>query len=485
MTEGRIRTNEATVATRQKVDDAAARLDSIVPQLADAEAAVVEAEATVKAQAELEKELAKEAAALRELQSAGKALKTACDELHARSALIDEVPCKGTDLQGKCNLLAEARTAKESLPGKQNDLDLKRGQRDELTAKIATLETQIKATDATAPNSALIRARAAVTSLQNERQAATATAALRSQIEAAKAQLAEDSPALERAREAAVDATSRHTEQSNELIRLDAIHQQRLAEVKANHGAEADALQKELDATPPADTAGLQAAEKKAKDAAEGVCKFEAELTTVTAKIATLQERIANYSRELEELRGDVDRAARLENEIAQWSLLSKALGNDGIIALCIDDAGPTLTTIANDLLRACYGPRFTVSIVTQRETQKGDLREDFDIRVFDADTGEDKSIGVISGGERIWINECLTRSIALYQAQASGRSYGCLFSDESDGALDPEKKRQFMGMKRKVLELGGYQREFFISHTPDLTAAADAVIDLSTLKAA
>src|SRR3990167_9252670 len=132
MTEGRIRTNEATVATRQKVDDAAARLDSIVPQLADAEAAVVEAEATVKAQAELEKELAKEAAALRELQSAGKALKTACDELHARSALIDEVPCKGTDLQGKCNLLAEARTAKESLPGKQNDLDLKRGQREEL-----------------------------------------------------------------------------------------------------------------------------------------------------------------------------------------------------------------------------------------------------------------------------------------------------------------------------------------------------------------
>lgn len=36
-----------------------------------------------------------------------------------------------------------------------------------------------------------------------------------------------------------------------------------------------------------------------------------------------------------------------------------------------------------------------------------------------------------------------------------------------------------FMAMKRKVLELGGYEREFFVSQTPELTAMADAVIDL------
>ena len=36
-----------------------------------------------------------------------------------------------------------------------------------------------------------------------------------------------------------------------------------------------------------------------------------------------------------------------------------------------------------------------------------------------------------------------------------------------------------FMAMKREVLRLGGYQREFFVSQTPELTAMADAVIDL------
>ena len=33
--------------------------------------------------------------------------------------------------------------------------------------------------------------------------------------------------------------------------------------------------------------------------------------------------------------------------------------------------------------------------------------------------------------------------------------------------------------MKRRVLELGGYDREFFISHSPDVWPLADAVIHL------
>ena len=38
-----------------------------------------------------------------------------------------------------------------------------------------------------------------------------------------------------------------------------------------------------------------------------------------------------------------------------------------------------------------------------------------------------------------------------------------------------------FMDMKREVIRLGGYQREFFVSQTPELTAMADTVIDLDS----
>lgn len=58
------------------------------------------------------------------------------------------------------------------------------------------------------------------------------------------------------------------------------------------------------------------------------------------------------------------------------------------------------------------------------------------------------------------------------------------LFCDEADGALDADRKRMFMAMKREVLKLGGYEREFFVSQTPELTAMADAVIDLDDLHA-
>jgi DNA repair protein SbcC/Rad50 len=163
--------------------------------------------------------------------------------------------------------------------------------------------------------------------------------------------------------------------------------------------------------------------------------------------------------------------------------LFAKCMSNDGLIALSIDDSGPTLSSLADDLLLACYGPRFTVSLKTLVETAKGEAREGFDIVVHDAESGEAKSVTQMSAGERVWINESLTRAIALYLTQNSGRHYETLFSDEADGPLDPERKRMFMTMKREVLRIGGYTQEFFVSQTPELAAMADVVIDLEAFR--
>lgn len=62
---------------------------------------------------------------------------------------------------------------------------------------------------------------------------------------------------------------------------------------------------------------------------------------------------------------------------------------------------------------------------------------------------------------------------------QHSGRHYATLFSAEADGSLAPQRKRMFMDMNREVLRPGGYAQEFFMSQTLELTALADAVIDL------
>jgi exonuclease SbcC len=167
-------------------------------------------------------------------------------------------------------------------------------------------------------------------------------------------------------------------------------------------------------------------------------------------------------------------RMRRIEDQAGVWTLFAKCMSNDGLIALSIDDSGPTLSSLANDLLLACYGPRFAVSLKTLVKTAKGEAREGFDIVVHDAESGEAKSVTQMSAGERVWINEALTRAIALYLAQNSGRRYETLFSDEADGPLDPERKRMFMAMKREVLRIGGYRQEYFVSQTPELAAMAD-----------
>ncbi|KWF26586.1 hypothetical protein WT56_19735 [Burkholderia pseudomultivorans] len=197
---------------------------------------------------------------------------------------------------------------------------------------------------------------------------------------------------------------------------------------------------------------------------------------------ATGETTLATLERELDGFSATQAYAERISDEIAKWKLLGKGLGNDGVIALTIDDAGPALTQTVNDLLLACYGTRFTVEIQTQRTLANGDTREGFEILVHDAETDSSKAVGVMSGGQKVWINECLTRGVALYIAGNAGQPYETLFSDESDGPLDPDRKVQFMRMKREVLRQGGYAREFFISQTPDLISEADAVIDVAAL---
>ncbi|MGW8179586.1 MAG: hypothetical protein ACWGQW_12635 [bacterium] len=258
----------------------------------------------------------------------------------------------------------------------------------------------------------------------------------------------------------------------------------RLADRVTTSTADIAELQKQIDAIPYQDLTALQNAETHHKAlSAEHKMLKNAEIT-LRERYAALDERAKALEEEADAGKALQKTLKSYEAEISRWTLLSKALSKDGIVALCIDDAGPTLASITNDLLMSCYGPRFTVSIETQAQSLSGAAKETFDVRVLDGDTDDDKSVRSMSGGERIYINEAMTRAIALYQAQQSGKQYGTLFSDESDGALDPDRKIMFTSMKRKVLELGGYDREIFITHTPELYDLADAVIDLNSMKA-
>lgn len=199
---------------------------------------------------------------------------------------------------------------------------------------------------------------------------------------------------------------------------------------------------------------------------------LHASLGNITGQLDDLDQKEAGLSTIDAEI-------TRINDEVVNWKLLAKACSNDGIIALELDDAGPAIATVTNDLLHACYGPRFSVRLETQGMKALGGLKEIFDIIVYDAERDEIKSIRDMSGGEVTYIEDAITRAFCLYNLHRSDRRYDTLYSDEKDAALDFELKSEFMAIKRKALDLGTHDREFFITHTPELFDKADARIFL------
>jgi exonuclease SbcC len=414
-------------------------------------------------------------------QAAGKAALRAQDLTH-RFGLVGSVPCSGLPLQGRCQLLGDAREAAALMPSARGEIERLAQERAQLLRDIEPLERQAAQRQGAAD--ALRDAERRVARASSREAALSALAGRKAELVRAQedhAALLEEVKALQLA-ESIRESDDERTERQAIAGGLQASAQQSQARREA-HRAETVAIEQMLASLPPRfDVQRLVEAAAQVTSAQRSLDEAE------RAHAAALADVHKRQAADAERSRLDARRSAlgasidRVQNRLADWLLFVRCMSHDGLIALAIEDAGPALSGLANDLLLACYGARFTVAIRTQVETAKGEAREGFDIEAHDSESGNIKSVALMSGGERVWINECLTRAVALYLAQQSGRRCMTLFCDEADGALDADRKRMFMAMKREVLKLGGYEREFFVSQTPELTAMADAVIDLDEM---
>ncbi|AOZ04202.1 nuclease SbcCD subunit C (plasmid) [Cupriavidus sp. USMAHM13] len=403
---------------------------------------------------------------LQGLEGRGASAAQLVQSLKGQVSVMDTVPCHGHPMHDACPLLVQARQAKVQLS--------------EQTISLTQLRTSYKAkVEAMKPIAAALEELAS----QRKRLTALQAEVARGQQELQRlAALAAKKPMLDVAQEGLSQAQRDLAVLAEEDDRRQARHVRDVHEV--DHQREV--IHRELVTLSHVDVTGVLAElDLKLKASREEIVALDGRIEALIRQQATFSTERERVEAELAGMPGVQGKAERLSDEIARWKLLAKGLGNDGVIALSIDDAGPALTGIVNDLLLACYGPRFTIAIHTQTALANGEKREGFEIRVHDADNDSEKDFAHMSGGQKIWVNECLTRGIGLYRAQDSGQSFHTLFTDEADGPLDPERKRAFMRMKREVLKQGGYEREFFISHTPESVDEADAVIDVAALAVA
>jgi len=402
---------------------------------------------------------------LQGLEGRGKSAAQFAGSLKAQADVIDTVPCRADPMHNTCPLLAQAREAHGKLT---EQVITVRDLRASYQAKQLAMKPLADALAALpGQRTALTALQAELARDQQELQRLTALAARK--------------PMLDVAHEGLVQAERDLAALVEEEAAAAAIFTREVADADA----QLSAVQRELSGLATEDVTGMLAElDQRTRQSREAVVALDGRIEVLIRQQATLSTELERVQATVAGLPVVQGKADRLSDEIAQWKLLARGLGNDGVIALSIDDAGPALTRIVNDLLLACYGPRFTIAIQTQTTLANGEKREGFEIAVNDGENDSTKDFSVMSGGQKIWINECLTRGIALYRAQDSGQAFQTLFTDEADGPLDPERKRAFMRMKREVLRQGGYEREFFISHTPDLVDEADAVIDVVALAA-
>lgn len=400
---------------------------------------------------------------LRGLEQQGVAGAKLADSLMLQADVIETVPCRDDPMHSTCPLLAQARNAK---------------------AKLGEQVVSVKALRESY--------RKKLEQVQSMRGSLTERATARAALSAMEAHLVRDQQLLQRlavmaARKPLLDAAREGLAQAErdltvlgeeEASRIER-HKRDIADVQS----QLEAVRRELATLATEDVTGMLAQmDRQIAVSREAVAAIAGRIEALIRQESMLVAERERLDAELAGMPAIEAKAQALSDKIARWKLLAKGLGNDGVIALSIDDAGPAITQIVNDLLLACYGPRFTIAIQTQTALASGELREGFSINVIDADNDTTKEFGVMSGGQKVWINECLTRGIALYRAQDAQQPFQTLFTDEADGPLDPDRKRAFMKMKREVLRVGGYEREFFISQTPDLVDDADGVIDVAAL---
>lgn len=240
----------------------------------------------------------------------------------------------------------------------------------------------------------------------------------------------------------------------------------------------------------------LIAALQEASQAREAQRAIEADLAAARYQLRTAELRQARLEEQAIALRERCERfqAQRRERadieaaidhwtrEAIDWRILAKLLGVDGLPVLEIDAAGPGVSALANDLLRACFDGRFTVQLITQAAKADGKgLKEVFEIEVYDAERGADaRDLATLSGGEQVVVGEAIKSAIALHLNQRQARPIETCWRDETIGALDPDAARRYMAMLRRVRERGGFRRIFVVSHNLDAAALADAQIRIA-----
>ncbi len=228
----------------------------------------------------------------------------------------------------------------------------------------------------------------------------------------------------------------------------------------------------------------LELSKKELADLTEKYRTLTADLASSEASLDAQKKRLAEIEASEAELKSLRESVKTAKTEFAEWDLLRRAFGPDGIQALELDALAPGIAQVANDILMASFGDRFRIEFQTTRMAGAGKNTkqvEDFLIYVIDTLDGEATLLENKSGGEAVWIKRAIYSAFAIIRSRNTGFRFLTSFQDEADGALDSASKVAYCDMLGAEHETAKLKHTIIITHSEEVKAMIDQKIDMES----
>ena len=198
------------------------------------------------------------------------------------------------------------------------------------------------------------------------------------------------------------------------------------------------------------------------------------------ASIKAAEKENEHYKKELESVKKKKKELKELEEKILAYNFIEETFSNNGIPAIELRESAPEISDITNKILKESYGSKFEIRFGSTSDIKtKRKANEDFNILVYDSENDDEKTIDLVSAGEKIWIKQALFYAFSIVQMNRTGFNFRTRLIDESDGSLDGASRPKYMRMVESAHKYANARITVLISHSQEIKDIAQQVIEI------
>ncbi len=208
----------------------------------------------------------------------------------------------------------------------------------------------------------------------------------------------------------------------------------------------------------------------------KNIAQMRAQRDGLLQQNAALQSQIEHCDTLSTEQNAVEEKIKSCEGDIRIYRELTTAFGKDGIQALIIEQAIPEIEEEANRILARLTDNRTQIALESLRDLKTGGTRETLDIKISD-ELGE-RSYELYSGGEAFRIDFSIRIALSKLLSRRTGTRLRTLVIDEGFGTQDAEGLDHLVEAIQAIS--GDFEKILIITHVESLKQAFPVRIEVT-----